>query len=160
MKQQMSHIEKKQRNFFTQTYASMKLHQKRRTNDDLPFTKEEFINWFNTQSGSELMFNNWKENGCVINLRPTVDRLDDAIGYVFTNMQLMTHQDNKQKQVLHQGTMVIQVTKDLVPIAIFPSIRVATETLKVSKNRIGKAIKHNTDVNGYYFKTYNSGYFV
>lgn len=152
MKPQMSHEQKQIRDYFTITFASMKRHQKRRKQGDLPFTKEDFINWFWSQNNSNYLFKNWAEYGCAKNLKPSIDREDLSKGYEFSNMRIMTHRENHHRQSLMRGAFVQQVDEDGNVVAIFPSMNQATQTLKLSRSAIPRAVKTGGKAGGYYWR--------
>ncbi len=157
MKPQMNQQQKQERDFFTDSYASIKQRQKLRNHGDLPFTKEEFIRWFWKKSNSGFLFDNWVKNNCCKDLKPSVDRINDDQGYYFNNMKLTTFRDNHHKQSLKKSIAVQQINTQGEIIAIYQSMRQAAKTLGLSRSAIPRAIKTHTKANGSYWERLNNG---
>lgn len=61
------------------------------------YTKKELEEWILNQSNFEKLYNDWVNSGYDKWLKPSVDRLDDTIGYNFNNIQLITWKENDLK---------------------------------------------------------------
>ena len=71
--------------WYTKTYNRMKHDNMDKFNLELPFTKEEFINWINEEYHEKFMelFNNYINSNCEKMLNPSIDRIDDYKSYIF-----------------------------------------------------------------------------
>lgn len=75
------------------------------------------------------------------NLNPSVDRLDTNIGYLISNMELVTWRENQERNHEHlrktrPSTTVYQYTKDGVLVAECSSIRMAAKAVGCSTKEI------------------------
>lgn len=82
--------------WLTQTYGRMKRDNKLKFNSDLPFSKEEFLLWVNKTDILE-MLEKYKQSNFKKDLHPSIDRIDDYVGYNFDNIQLVTWKENNEK---------------------------------------------------------------
>lgn len=78
-------------------YAGMKSNSKNRGHD-VPMKEMEFIKWVTEQDNFESLYQDWKNSGYDKMLSPSIDRLDDNVGYTLTNIRLTTWKDNDEKQ--------------------------------------------------------------
>ena len=67
---------------------------------------EELIEWFGTQDNFYDLYNNWIDSGCITDLKPSVDRLDDSKGYSLDNIRLVTCRVNYMKEVAKMNKRV------------------------------------------------------
>ena len=63
--------------------------------DILP--KEEFYDWCLNNDDFKILFEKYSASGYDRQLAPSVDREDASIGYVISNMRIITHFDNSKK---------------------------------------------------------------
>ncbi len=61
------------------------------------YTSKELRIWLFTDPVFYILFEQWRESGYEKDLRPSVDRIDDNIGYTMDNIQLMTWGSNNEK---------------------------------------------------------------
>jgi len=61
------------------------------------YSIQELREWVFKQKDFELLYTNWVNSGYETMKKPSIDRLDDSIGYAFDNIQLITWQENKDK---------------------------------------------------------------
>lgn len=94
-----------ERGVFRVLYKTQKRHQKLRGHGEMPYSKDELINWCRS-NGFDALFDNWTSNGNPKALKPSVDRIDDFKGYSFENIRLGTWQENKDHQAsdIRNGT--------------------------------------------------------
>lgn len=78
-------------------YKTQKRHQRLRGHGDMPYTKAEFENWLYA-NGYKGLYEKFKESGFIKDLKPSVDRIDDFVGYSFENMKLTTWKHNREHQ--------------------------------------------------------------
>lgn len=82
---------------FRVIYKTQKRYQKIRGHGDMPYTKEQLIDWCKSNGFDEL-YSLWVESGNKSALKPSVDRIDDFSGYSLKNIRLGTWQDNRDHQ--------------------------------------------------------------
>jgi len=78
-------------------YKSQKTSSKKRGHSKPTYSLDEFMDWMLSHCDFHRLFNIWKLSNYDTWLIPSVDRLDDYIGYSFGNIQLMTWKENKTK---------------------------------------------------------------
>ena len=81
----------------TLMYEKQKGNSKYRMHPMPTYSKEEFINWCLSQSLFHKLYEIWANNDFHINLTPTCDRIKDSEPYTFSNIQLMSWENNKKK---------------------------------------------------------------
>ena len=82
----------------TRMYCGIKQRSKRYNNNQLGFTKEEFVQWVsNQQELFDILWNNWIQSDYDTKLKPSINRLNDYKSYTFDNMELTTWEDNFNK---------------------------------------------------------------
>jgi len=60
------------------------------------YTKKEFLSWcLNNDTFLEL-HKNWEESNYLLGLVPSIDRLNDTLGYSFDNIQVVTWDENNK----------------------------------------------------------------
>lgn len=82
---------------FRVIYKTQKRHQKLRGHGDMPYSKEQLIDWCKN-NGFDRLFYEWKLSNHNKNLKPSVDRIDDFKGYSLGNIRLGTWMDNRKHQ--------------------------------------------------------------
>jgi len=78
-------------------YHNQKGSSKARGHCEPEYSKEELKDWVLSQEKFHEMYNIWKFSRHELLLKPTVDRIDDYVGYSLNNIQLMTWGENKSK---------------------------------------------------------------
>lgn len=84
----------------TTIYNSQKQNSKRRGHRPPEYTRKELQDWAFSQEIFHVLYNEWKNSGYSKMLKPSFDRKYDDIHYCFNNIQIMTWQQNKEKQTL------------------------------------------------------------
>ena len=82
----------------TQTYSHQKGCSINRGHLPPTYTRAELKGWLLAQPHFIPLYNAWVESDYVKNLKPSVDRINDSIGYTFENIQLVTFGENTRKQ--------------------------------------------------------------
>ncbi len=59
------------------------------------YTKSELLNWLLDDWVFDLLYTNWKHCGYLVEMAPSLDRIDDYISYTFSNIRLVTWQENR-----------------------------------------------------------------
>lgn len=75
-------------------YKTQKRHQKLRGHGDLPYSKDELKSWL-YNNGFKDKYIAWVNSSHKKNLKPSVDRIDSLKGYSFSNIRLVTWEENK-----------------------------------------------------------------
>ncbi len=124
------------------------------------YTVQELYDWMITQGYLEL-YDQWVLSGYNKDLMPSCDRLDDSKGYSFSNMRLVTWQENRDKAyadrknnilITTQHVRVRQLTKAGESICVFDSIESAARAVKGDSSNILKCcqkVKNYITVKGY-----------
>lgn len=63
-------------------------------------SKEDFYNWSSSNNQFNFLFEIWEKNNYQNRLTPSIDRLDQKIGYSIDNIQWITHSENSRKGAL------------------------------------------------------------
>ena len=145
--------------WFTKVYGRMKRDNKYKFKiDDLPFTKQNFINWIETQYEDKFkyLFSEWVSSGYIKDKVPSIDRKDDYKSYFFENMQLLTWEENNlkgrvseknknqmrnmTKKILSKKVFQINLENNNI-IATFVSVRGAGRILNIDNSCISKCCR-------------------
>ena len=113
------------------------------------YTKIDFIEWVNNNTKFNELFKKWVDSGYINYNVPSIDRIDDYIGYTFDNIQVLSWEDNWKKgnsdRFLGINTKnskeVIQYTKEGVEINRFSGARLAGRELGLHGNSIASCCR-------------------
>lgn len=86
------------RGVISQIYNHQRECSVRRGHPQPQYTKEELIDWVMSQPNWESLYKRWVENNYLKKLRPSLDRLDNSLGYSFDNIELVDWQENHRRQ--------------------------------------------------------------
>ena len=78
-------------------FRSQKLHSSRRGFGFPMYTLEEFREWIYSQSNFKYLFDAWVASNYEKKSKPSVDRINDNLGYTFENMRLTSFDKNIRK---------------------------------------------------------------
>jgi hypothetical protein len=88
-------------------YKTQKRHNALRGHGSLPYTKEDLSKWMNA-NGFKKLYTDWVISNYKKDNKPSVDRINDFMGYSLSNITLVTWRDNREKQckdiLLGRGT--------------------------------------------------------
>tara|TARA_R110002049_G_scaffold296088_1_gene483977 strand:+ start:348 stop:740 length:393 start_codon:yes stop_codon:yes gene_type:complete len=70
-------------------YKAQKNSSKTRGHEPPEYSLDEFRAWLKNQPHLEFLMNEYKESGGEKDYRPSVDRIDNSIGYNFKNIRLV-----------------------------------------------------------------------
>ena len=86
--------------------------------------------------------------------KPSVDRLDDTLGYTLANMRLTNWRENdsKYKDSVKQK---VYLFKDGECLGEYESLRALARDMGMNSASVNKHFRNNTCFNGYYFKPTN-----
>ena len=78
-------------------YASQRYNSKQRGYSQPTYSLYELREWLFSQKKFHMLFNNWKRLDYQKDYIPSVDRINDYIGYTMDNIQIMTWVENRNK---------------------------------------------------------------
>lgn len=133
--------------FITRVYHNMIQSSKRRNHPPPEFTKDELREWFLKNKFFYTLWNNWVFSGFDRMSAPSADRLDNSIGYIFSNMELKTWGQNLEKDIVNNSKKAVEVTSKPVlqlnsegnVINEYPSIREASRVTGIDRSNISMA---------------------
>ncbi len=123
----------------------------RRGHNPPEYQVNEFIIWALKQDIFHKIYDNWVESGYVTEMTPSVDRIDNAVGYIFHNIRLMTWEENKnlatkdrRAGILKSGRSlkaIIQMDLEGKIIAEYCSMKEAERQTGINHNVIRRCCK-------------------
>jgi len=81
----------------TGIYGNQKKSSMQRSHNMPTYSKKWLTEWLYSQPKFHLLYDEWVESEYTIGLIPSIDRIDDNIGYQVDNIQLMTWHENETK---------------------------------------------------------------
>ncbi len=142
-------------------YNSQISSSKTRNHKPPAYTVDELRQWFREQPSANQLYKTWVDSGYKKDLRPSVDRKDDDLGYSMDNIQLMTWGENAAKakrdmksgKMKHRNKAVVQMDMDGNFIAEYHSARKAGRVTGISYAQISACCnKHREVSNGFRWK--------
>ena len=127
------------------------------------YTRAELTEWAFNQGLIELV-TAWADSGYSKDLAPSVDRLDDSKGYSFSNIRLVTWQENNEKmyadrkvcnRITRQNRKVQQLDEVGNVLATFDSIAFAARSTGITRiniNDVCRGKKHCLTAGGFYWR--------
>ena len=120
---------------------------KTRGHPEPAYTNQELIDWCMNQDVFHVLHAAWIESDYDIWLKPSIDRLEDNLGYTFDNIKIVTWKENNDKS--HRDTRSGKLRNQLKPIAQYSldgthiadhiSASEAARTIKFYQANISKA---------------------
>ena len=100
------------------------------------------------------LFNDWGRNGWPQGESPSIDRIDNSLGYIKGNLQWMTNAKNTRKHLeeLFKKKGEIVMYKDGVEIGRYKNQMEAAKAIGVDHQRISQAIRRGHKCKGYSFR--------
>ena len=142
--------------------ARMYNNQKTRRKVKKPtYTYQEFKHWLQSQTEFHVMFDNWIRLDQHTDYVPSVDRIDNKLGYTISNIKLVTWKENNNRQYrdiksgkeqTEQMRPVLQYTKRGEFVAEYHSMAAAMRINNISC--IYKALNDSSKTAGGYKWTY------
>ena len=145
-------------------YSHQRNSSKRRKHPIPTYSKQELKDWLFSQKKFHLLYDNWKRLDFQSMYKPSVDRIDDSIGYTMANIQLMiwgennakSHKDMRSGKLKHGHNpqkAVLQYSKNGEFVAEFVSVSQAKRETGIPQTNISKCcngkLKH---AGGYIWK--------
>jgi len=133
-------------------YNSQRGSSKKRKHPLPTYTKEELKEWLYSQKKFHVLYDNWKRLDFQRAYTPSVDRIDDGLGYTMRNIQLMTWKENQGKyfndlrlgkatSMVKPQKPILQYTKKNEFISEYPSANEAGRRTKTSQSSITACCK-------------------
>jgi len=104
----------------TQIYSRQKSSSIKRGHPKPDYSKKELHNWIVSNVVFLELWKSWVVSGFNNMEKPSVDRLDDSVGYTFSNIQLVTWRENLRKARLSSRTPIAQI-KDGEVVHVYKS---------------------------------------
>ena len=129
-------------------YSRQKAASKKRGHSQPSYSKKWLVNWMLSNPEYHRMYDIWELSGYDRDLVPTVDRIDDSIGYTEYNIQLLDWKSNRAKghierTIGNQNTSQGKISRPISAIRIidnkkfeFKSITEASRATGSSKGNI------------------------
>jgi len=121
---------------YTAIFGQQRKKSKQRGHKPPEYTKVELVDWMKIH-GFDGLYDTWVKSGYQTGLKPSIDRLDDSIGYKFGNISLVTWGENDKNNHHNLGKEVQQI-KDGVVIATFNSTYEAERATGILHTGIGQ----------------------
>lgn len=58
--------------------------------------REQFYDWAKNNSAFNLLYINWKKSGYDRKITPSINRIDSSLGYLYNNIEWITHSENSR----------------------------------------------------------------
>lgn len=154
-------------------YLTQRVNSKLRGHAPPTYTVYELMHWIVAQPGWKEMFQAWIDSGWNMELCPTCNRLDDDKGYSFSNIELMTQEDNNkdEHEKLKRGEIIQKKTKKKITspnpklfkkvkveqwtldgkfIELHDSVSIAGKVVRVSSGHISAVCRNKRKTSGGY----------
>jgi hypothetical protein len=76
-------------------YYDQRHSSKSRGHKEPQYSRDELASWIYMQPNFNILYQNWVNSNYTSDFRPSCDRLDNALGYSFGNIELVTWKENK-----------------------------------------------------------------
>ncbi len=136
-------------------YSNQKINSKTRGHNPPTYNRKELKEWLYSKDKFHVMYDNWKSLDYQKEYKPSVDRVDDNIGYTMANIQLMTFGDNllKANKDIADGftkttKTILQYTKSGNFVCEYISAAQAERVTGISKSAICCDLKEKTKHSG------------
>jgi len=83
--------------FIERMYAQQCARSKRRNHNLPSYTLKELTAWILNKDIFHILFDEWEKSNHNKDLSPSIDRIDDSIGYSFSNIRIVTWAENNTK---------------------------------------------------------------
>jgi len=125
-----------------QIYSMQLTNSRKRGHSPPSYTLAEFRVYVIGLPNFESIYKEWQESGYDTDLRPSLDRLEDDKGYSFSNIKLVTWQENDKHGVFTRQVPIQKLCKWTREVkAEYVSITEASDKTKISRANLAKAIR-------------------
>lgn len=153
--------QKTEKGLIAAAYSHQKYRSYRRKHPIPTYTLFELREWVFSQSNFKKLFDNWVNSGYQKKIYPSIDRIDDSMGYSLDNIQLITWEMNNTKgyKCMREGKViqtanpqkpVMQYTKDGKFIAEYVSQAQASRETGVMQSHISLVCRGKRKSSGGY----------
>ncbi len=162
---QMEEYRRTKIGMISEIFLQQRGHSRERGHNPPEYTKEELIEWMQSQPKFHELFALWEESLYDRELRPSTDRTDDYKGYSFDNITLMTFGENVQKVCRDrisgtnnkQNISVIQMSLEGKHIQEYYSMAHASRELDIQQSSIGACCSGRRNSTGGFKWKYKQG---
>ena len=120
-------------------------------------SRKDFEDMAKESNTLKILFKNWEDSLFDFKLTPTVDRIDNNLGYLLSNIQFLTKSDNCAKGNIetktgrtHNPTFFKKVKLfNQNEEHVFETGKLACDFLKLNRTAVSQAIKKQCKVKGY-----------
>jgi len=144
--------------WLTKVYGRMRNSSKSKNLSMPSFTKKELWDWI-PKNKFQRLFTQWLKSNCKKDLVPSINRLNDYMGYTIDNIELTTWKDNnhkgrgsiKVKELVHSklgniakkmfSKSVAKSDLDGKVLCIYPSVREAARQNKTDSGAIARVCR-------------------
>ena len=92
-------------------YRGQKSRSKRRGHTPPSYTVKELKEWVMSNPEFHVMYDNWVRLDYQTSYRPSIDRVDNSIGYTMANIRLVTWNENMVKGAIDRQRLIAQTVK-------------------------------------------------
>jgi len=131
----------------SQIYTNQKKRSKRRDHSIPTYSLTELRSWLRSQPQLESLMEAWRLSANPSMDVPSVDRIDNEIGYTMENIQLMTWRENQDKEIKSKSIPVNQYLNGEF-IKRWDSGSSAMRTLGISRVNISKCCRGKNKSSG------------
>jgi len=135
-------------------YTSQKQSSVKRGHPLPTYARKQLKEWIINQKLFHSLFKKWEECDFDTDLIPSIDRIDDDIGYTMANIQLMTWAENREKGFTTNSDLknprkpIIQLTINNKIVRSFDSATDANKETGFSRSRISTCCNKNLKTKG------------
>jgi len=130
-------------------YSQQRTNSIKRGHNPPEYSLQGLIDWCREQENFKRLYGVWVHSNYNKKLRPSIDRINDSIGYCYENIQLMTCEENIQKGRDDRrsginnkiNSAVLQYSPSMELIKEFNSIAIACRETGVDSSGITKNCK-------------------
>lgn len=136
-------------------YSHQKESSLRRGHTPPYYSREWLYRWLVDQELFHELYEQYKTSGYQKNLKPSVDRIDNSIGYTKDNIQLMTWEENNTKGRDERGVPIGKFSESMELICTYDSMSKAAIDIvgtTEGKKNIFNAISRNNKAYGFYWR--------
>ena len=135
-------------------YNKKLLQQVNKNNLPIPYTKEEFVELIENQPLFKELYEEYKYNDYIAELKPNYYLIDKQTDYTLENIQICTSKEANEKyqKINIGGKTTIQFTLCEEPIQVFESTQEVTRQIGIADSGVCNSCNYNKKAGGYNFK--------
>jgi len=139
-------------------YSTQLASSRVRGHDKPEWNLDELRSWLCNDWLFDMLYNNWKNTGYKKDLKPSIDRIDDDVGYKYSNVRLVTWFDNRHNQYKGVYKIIKSVKQyDLCGkfIKKYDSITLAAKLTNSIIGKISSCCKYQRDTHNNFIWRYS-----